>query len=102
MKLTQSEKQNLIKIYQKAQDILTTDIRVETREHFCCHAIDLAEGLRYGDGYRKNTLAYQYFCELFKPEDGYNSSWLSWPEVSFKKQQLRRLMTLQLCELSLT
>ncbi len=99
MNLTRKQKTQLREIFQRAQDILTIN---SSTECYCCHAIDLAEGLRYGDGRRNNTLADRYFCELFMPENEYPPAWLCWPEAGFEKQQYRRLMALQLCELSLS
>ncbi len=105
MKLTKQEKTKLRKIFHRAQDCLSmeeTDWSHRGIPEFCCFAIDIAEGNTFGMGDIEGTLAYQYFCHLFK-EDWFP---VVWPfgntnEIDESSQDCR-LMALQLCELSLT
>jgi hypothetical protein len=107
MKLTKQEKTELREIFRRAQDCLSmkeTSWQDRGISEFCCFAIDIAEGNTFGMGDVKGTLAYEYFCHLFK-EASFSSAWpfgdTQNNEIDDKSQD-RRLMALQLCELSLT
>lgn len=100
-KLTKKEKRELQEIFRKAQDLLLMDADDSNIEDIktgcCCGVIALAQGLNWAS----SSEAHDYFIFLFKPEDCCNCDpWMG--NFYTHKDQLRRLMALQLCELSLS
>lgn len=105
MNLTPTEKKRLRKIFRQAQDNLIVDFyrdNGDSKSEFCCHAIDEAEGNVFGTGEDKKILSYQYFKYLFKPRSVVSVWFRNDGTQTNEDIQIRRLMALQLCELSLT
>ena len=100
MNLSKKQKQQLRKIFRDAQDILMVE-NLGEGEEFCCHALDIAQGLKYGGSEANKTLAFQYFAYLFRPSR-FDCVWFCFNDQTKNKDQICRLMALQLCELSLS
>jgi hypothetical protein len=99
--LTTKQKQELRNVFRRAQD----NLKMENAERACvytsscCGLIAKAQKLHLGN--IKENLAYLYFMHLFCPEEEHpDNPWMG--KYYTDDDQLRRLMALQLCELSLS
>ena len=94
--LTEEEKRELREVFCRAQDLIQPSYGV-------CNVLTLINYLD-GGSYNKNTMAQKYFELLFKPKHRHRAYWMADmnEDSASKNVYLRRLMALQLAELSLS